>query len=67
MAETMHIPPQAQEASLHPSCDEQVRAWARAIITDQTPVKGGFAPVPVFPIASQIHQAAKTLKGHRLG
>lgn len=66
MAETMHIPPQAQEERPHPTCDDQVRAWARAIIADQTPIKDGFAPAPVFPIASQIHQAEKTLKGHRL-
>lgn len=47
--------------------DEHVRVWARAIIAKQTPDKGGFAPAPVFPISSRIHQAAKTLKGHRLG
>jgi hypothetical protein len=30
---------------------EQIRDWARTIVADQTPVKGGFAPAPVFPTA----------------
>lgn len=29
--------------------EQQVRAWARAVMAEQTPVEGGFAVAPIFP------------------
>lgn len=32
------------------SLEQKIAAWARAIIADRAPVKGGFAPAPLFPV-----------------
>jgi hypothetical protein len=32
--------------------EEKVKVWARAILADQSPVEGGFAPAPIFPARS---------------
>lgn len=39
----------AQQSAEDDEYEEAVRAWARAILSDQTPVEGGFAPAPIFP------------------